>query len=102
MTTSKFKNILDAARGQSTADPDEEVATPQPGRTAGPAAHPPEKRRGRPPGGKRNDPDFEQVTAYIRKDIHRRVKIALLNENQKMEFSELVDQLLNGWLQTRE
>ncbi len=100
--TSKFKGILDAARGQPGVDV-EEASAPQTSRVAAPApSQPSERRRGRPPGGKRNDPDYEQVTAYIRKDIHRRVKIALLKEDRKIEFSELVDRLLVDWLQTRE
>lgn len=53
--------------------------------------------RGRPPG-KRTDPDFAQVTAYIRKTTHRGVKLRLLQEGQGREFSELVEELLAGWL----
>ena len=100
--TSKFKGIFDAARGQPVVDVDEAPAPGTPLAAAAGPAQPPERRRGRPPGGKRNDPGYEQVTAYIRKDIHRRVKIALLEEDRKTEFSELVDRLLANWLQTRE
>ena len=53
-------------------------------------------RRGRPPG-KRSHPDFEQITAYIRKVTHHEVKIALLKNGRK-EFSELVEELLGQWL----
>jgi hypothetical protein len=49
--------------------------------------------------GKRSDDDYRQVSAYIRKDTHQQVKIALLQEEQ--EFSELVEELLSGWLQSR-
>ena len=52
------------------------------------------------PLGKRSHPDFEQITAYIRKDTHQAVKIALL-QNGKQEFSELVEELLCQWLQLR-
>ena len=55
-------------------------------------------RRGRPPG-KRSHPDFEQITAYIRKDTHHAVKIVLLKNGRK-EFSELVEELLNQWLKS--
>lgn len=58
------------------------------------------KRRGRPTG-KRSDPDFEQTTAYIRKDTHRSVKIALLEEGEGREYSELVEELLSKWLKAR-
>jgi len=56
-------------------------------------------RRGRPPG-KRSHPDFEQITAYIRKDTHQAVKIMLL-QNGRKEFSELVEELLHQWLKSR-
>ena len=97
--SSKFRNILDAARAQGeapieTPPPPVREAESTPDAASG-------KRRGRPAGGKRSDPDYEQVTAYIRKDVHRRVKIALLQEQEKTEFSQLVDQLLAEWLRTK-
>jgi hypothetical protein len=49
--------------------------------------------------GKRSDTDYKQVSAYIRKDTHQQVKIALLREER--EFSELVEELLSGWLVER-
>ena len=51
--------------------------------------------------GKRQHPDYVGLTTYIRRDIHRRVKIALLVEGQNRELSELVDALLADWLQAR-
>jgi len=57
------------------------------------------KRLGRPPG-KRSDPGFEQVTAYIRKETHQAVKIELLKSGRQ-EFSELVEALLQQWFKTR-
>ena len=56
--------------------------------------------RGRP-RGKRSDPNFEQVTTYIRKHTHQGVKIALLQEGRSQEFSELVEDLLAKWLKAR-
>ena len=50
-------------------------------------------------GGKRSDSDYRQVSAYIRKDTHQQVKIALLQEER--EFSELVEELLRDWLESR-
>ncbi len=79
----KFQTLLEAAR---TQQPIAEMNFPK--RL--------ESRRGRPPG-KRSHPDFEQITTYIRKDTHRAVKIALLNNGQK-EFSQLVEDLLRQWL----
>ena len=60
-------------------------------------------RRSRPPrsqgAGKRGDPHYRQVSAYVRKDTHQKVKMALLEEDR--EFSELVENLLRDWLAKR-
>jgi hypothetical protein len=48
--------------------------------------------------GKSADPAYTKLTAYIRKDTHQAVKIRLLQEGQGREFSELVEELLSGWL----
>lgn len=63
---------------------------------------PPEqpKKMGRP-RGKRSDPEYEQVTAYIRRATHTAVKISLLQENEGREFSELVEDLLGEYLSTQ-
>ena len=58
------------------------------------------KKRGRP-AGKRSDDEYGQVTAYIRKDTHRDVKVALIREGNGEEFSELVQELLAKWLRSR-
>ena len=60
-----------------------------------------EKRgRGRPTG-KRSDPNFTQTTAYVRAQTYRDVRIALLEEGEGREYSELVEELLSGWLKGR-
>ncbi len=51
--------------------------------------------------GKRQHPDFVGLTTYIRKDVHRKVKIALLVEGDNRELSELVDELLATWLKKK-
>lgn len=56
----------------------------------------PEKQRGRPKA-KRSDPAFICFTTYIRKDTHLKVKIALLQEGEGREMSELVEELLVDW-----
>lgn len=63
---------------------------------ATPVAPPKRKKR-----GKRGDPNFTQVTAYIRKETHRQVKLALLQEGSDREFSELVENLLAEYLRTQ-
>jgi uncharacterized Rmd1/YagE family protein len=56
------------------------------------------KKMGRP-RGKRSNPDYEQVTAYIRRETYTATKIALLQEGLGREFSELVEDLLTEYLQ---
>jgi len=56
------------------------------------------KKRGRPQG-KRSDPDYLQISAYIKKDTYTKIKIALLQSNSDLDFSELIESLLQDWLE---
>jgi hypothetical protein len=124
---SKFKNILKAAKER---EEDTEVATAQApsadkveekaleqveSPSSKPSVAAPEQerspsssseiysqpsKRGRPKG-KRSDPDYEQVTAYIKKETYRQTKIALLQQGEVQDFSLLVEQLLSEWLSTQ-
>lgn len=99
---SKFRGVLDAARGREREE--EESPAARKGarkKVPAPPAAPAAKRgRGRPTG-KRSDPDYEQVTSYIRRQTYADVKIELIREGQKREFSELVEELLSKWLRSR-
>lgn len=57
-------------------------------------------RRGRP-AAKRSDPDFVGLTTYVRRDTHKRAKIALLQEGKGKELSELVEELIYRWLEKK-
>lgn len=98
---SKFKSLLDAAKGREPEPepekPSQDSVVYQPSPVA---ESQPSQKRGRPKG-KRSHPDYEQVTAYIRKDTHRAAKIALLSEGEEREFSELIQELLEHWLKLR-
>jgi len=64
------------------------------------------RRSGRPATGKKSDPNYRQVTAYVRKDLYRDVTDALYDDSRgqdtkRKEFSELVDELLERWRQAR-
>ena len=66
----------------------------------------PAKPTGRPGGqGKKRDPNFRQVTAYIPRQLHAHATIALRLANQvhvdadKEDFSELLTRLLADWYQ---
>ena len=103
--SSKFAGIFDRDRPADKPSEAKEasgghVVAPSPLPSPAPAGPPPTARRGRP-SGKRSDPSFVQATCYIPEDIHRRVKIALLQEAKGQEFSELVGDLLRDWLDSR-
>ena len=94
MSNSKFQGLLDAAGKGSKPKAKKATARKTPAATAQP------KQVGRPPG-KRSDPAFEQITAYIRKNTHQQTKIALLEEGKGQQFSDLVETLLAKWLEER-
>ena len=56
------------------------------------------KRMGRPPG-KRSNPEYEQVTSYIRRETYQAVQVALIRSGKKRQYSELVQELLQKWLE---
>lgn len=84
MSSSKFDGLM-RVRGRSSEAVDEVRRTTVPTPTVR--------------AGKRSNDEYRQISAYIRKDTHRRVKIALLEEDR--EFSELVEELLSEWLELR-
>ncbi len=89
----KFQNFFDARKRQ---EPEERPAQPEvpPVPTSESA-----RRVGRPPGGKKSNAEYQQVTAYIRKRTYRLVQIELLEQDTKQDFSELVEELLAAWLE---
>ena len=52
------------------------------------------------PRAKRSDPNFCQVTAYVREETYNKVRISLLTSKDKRDFSELVEDLLTKFLTT--
>ena len=96
MAESKFAGILSAAGRDVVQD----TATLEP--PAPPPSAPYIPRRGRP-NGKRSSSEYTQTTAYIRRDTHSRVMMALSaakynGSGQTSDFSVLVDTLLSEWL----
>ncbi len=94
MSSSKFKDLF-ADRSKQSREEQGESGKPRGDR---PAPEPPAAKRA---PGKRSDPDYEQVTAYLRKQTYRKVKMALLEEDSERQFSDLVEDLLTGWLKRR-
>ena len=91
---SKFKGIFDSAkdRDDSNVQLNKKVESQVELKT---------KNKSGRPRGKRSNPDYEQVTAYIKRETYKQTKIALLQQEKIDDFSELIEQLLNEWLNTR-
>lgn len=62
-----------------------------------PEPKPVAKKRGRPTA-KRSDPNYLGFTTYIHRDVHRKVKMQLLANDEGQELSQLVEELLRKWL----
>jgi hypothetical protein len=94
-----FKSIA-ADAGAATKKP---AASRTPKETAPREVVSPTQRRGRPKGsgkqGKRSAKDRKLAGAYVRKTTHREVMKALIDEPR--DFSDLVEDLLSEWLQSR-
>ncbi len=93
---SKFKGIFDQGENQESEAPEPTAATPEGSlrMTVVPPQTP-----GRV-GGKRSDPEYTQVSAYVGRETYRKVKVALVTDDER-DFSEIVDELLRGWLAAR-
>lgn len=59
-----------------------------------------EKRRRGRPLGKKSNPQFTQISAYITVQTYRRIKVACAEDD--IEISEIVQQLLDRWLADRD
>ncbi len=103
MSKNRFAGLADLKilqKSEATPKPNKELKTPQKG------SKPQEistqtavetLRRGRP-NGKRSNENYRQVTAYVGTETYKQTKMKLLVNDNKQEFSELVDELLNRWL----
>ena len=50
------------------------------------------------PSGKKSDPNYTQVTIYLRKDRYATARKRLFDERK--QFSDLVGELLDDWIET--
>lgn len=91
---SKFSGLRGARDSAAQVEPVDMPAPPELSRTQK-SSNAGTKAMGRP-RAKRSDPDYTQVTAYIRKDTHMTVKRKLLDMGDA-EFSDIVEKLLSEW-----
>ena len=52
--------------------------------------------------GKSADPDYQKTTVYLKKQLHRNVKIACLKASPQLDMSDVVAQQLADWLKTQD
>ncbi|MBV8092346.1 MAG: hypothetical protein JO110_03750 [Acetobacteraceae bacterium] len=90
MSGSKFSGVL--ARLKDVL-PEERDETPSP--SMPPASD--QTKIGRPPG-KRSDPDWSPRTILMNRHTHKSVQRILLENDDERDLSELVDELLRGWI----
>lgn len=97
--TNRFGALSAALKGEVLPEQIAETQEQSPELETPPSAPvgetPPPARRGRAKG-KRSNPDYEQVGAYIPKALNLEVKRLLLDK--ELDFSDLVTQLLQQWV----
>lgn len=93
-TPSDTSNVTPSPKTNSS-DRTQPEPSPETSPKESPEPEPP--KRGRPKA-KRSDPNFTQISAYIRKDTHRKVKMKLLEIKSERDLSELIEELLQEWL----
>ncbi len=104
----RFKGIAAGGGKGETRTPKPKADTPAP--KSDPAAAPAQKveqrsapSRGRPKGsgkqGKRSMKDRKLAGAYVKKTTHKAVMRELIDDPR--DFSDLVEELLEGWLEGR-
>jgi hypothetical protein len=92
-----FRETLQAKRDEETIPSPAPLHTPPPPPEAVPVA----KKRG-PSGGKRTDKKtYCQTSIYIKIDTRKLVKRALEDDGTNQDVSELVQELLERWLDQR-
>lgn len=90
----RFSLLSDALK-ESEAEPEDNEIAADEVEEAEPEAP---RRRKRKKTGKRSDPNYEQVGAYIPKKLAKRVRKRLIDYDD-LDFSELVAGLLKEWLE---
>lgn len=50
--------------------------------------------------GKRRDPNYQQITAYLPQELYHSLKVALVQD--KLQMSDLFSELVQEWLTSRD
>lgn len=105
----KFTNLKEAIKERRADSEAKPVEQPQPNEVpedagqGAPVLGPVKRSRGRPKGGKRNNPSYQQVTLYIPSTVYVAVQNELRLRRRKRgyqgprDMSELVGGLVQAW-----
>lgn len=85
---SRFDNFINAARAPKPAP----TPAPPPTTEAAPTKEPKKS--------KSSDPNYMRTTVYLQRQVHRKLKSAAADEEK--EISEIIEELVMGWLASRE
>jgi len=98
--TSRFGNLrqMQEKRDEEVGESEGEVLSPAPMTPEPSPAGDEVPRRGRPPTGRRSNPEYEGVMGYIPKRLHKQVKRHMLEADIR-DFSEVLEQALGAWLE---
>lgn len=106
---SMFKSLLDKARSREAEIEPEVAAEPETTADEAPNEEKLQERRGPGrPRGRRSDPDYTQISAYVPLDLYLEVQELLLKERKlkrqrrATDVSGLVEQLLREWVNQRQ
>lgn len=94
---SKFSGAFAALRGTPPANTDGETPATDAVESA-PVAVPAPRGKGRPPG-KRSNADFQPTTVFLRKHTKNAAQRRLMDDPQKRDLSEVIEQLLAQWVE---
>lgn len=90
----KFAALADLHRQQPEADAPEPAPLP-------PATLPEiGKGRGRPPTGKRSNPDWKLFSHFLKRKTQREAAVRLQAEDERRDLSDVLQELLEKWLKT--
>jgi hypothetical protein len=95
---SKFAQFLGSLPKETLPEPVGEEVKSEPENQSTISA-PAQLKRGRDPG-KRSNPEYTQMSAYILKTLHHKLKVALVQQN--IEISELIERLVGDWVEEQE
>lgn len=112
-TASALAGILKAKRGDQSpaaaaataaeslpAEPESPIP-PSPAPVPAAAVETPQPAPKRSRGGKSSDPNYDQYSVYLLKATRKKVNRALVDDDTEMDFSGLVQMLLEQWLASR-